>query len=281
MYPILAVVLMSWIAVPNSFSSNMYIFLSGNDPRELTVRNNLHYLPVNSNRVRDKIPDHSSMLFHSFFDSANVPIPTYYQNFSLPTSLSNDTIINTEYFNKLFDSMIHCLPSRHYPQFLMQLLSSRPFDPVSIIQLVVFIMFLLLLASRISHLSSITNNTFTTTRRMPPRCLHDTLIMTTKQLLFILFSFSVMIVSGQTTTPTGQPSQQPTLEPTNQPSQQPSQQPTIEPTNQPSQQPSKQPSSLPSQQPSEQPTMRPSAQPSRQPSSGPTNQPSSVSDYCL
>ena len=85
------------------------------------------------------------------------------------------------------------------------------------------------------------------------------------------FVIYVFLVGQPTMNPSRQPSSQPSAQPVMRPSSQPSQQPTM----QPSGQPSRQPTSQPSQQPSAQPSMRPSRQPSGQPTHQPTRQPTS------
>ena len=83
--------------------------------------------------------------------------------------------------------------------------------------------------------------------------------------------------------PTQQPSSRPSMEPTTQPSEQPSMQPSSRPSTQPIGQPSCQPSeqptsnpTRPSSQPTEQPSNQPSSRPSTQPSEQPSRQPSST-----
>ena len=72
----------------------------------------------------------------------------------------------------------------------------------------------------------------------------------------------------------GQPSEQPTEQPSMQPSEQPTSRPSRQPTSQPSRQPTEQPTSQPSRDPTNQPTSQPSEQPSSKPSRQPTEQPS-------
>ena len=126
---------------------------------------------------------------NSFYDISDVPL--LLQDLLAPYLPTFGVYLLTENFNCLVDSAIYCRMlqfSTHSSS------SSQPFSLASIFQLVVSVLFLFFSIGQVVHWLSMRHNACTITRRMPPRCLSET--MTTKQLLFILLSLSVMTVSG-------------------------------------------------------------------------------------
>ena len=138
---------------------------------------------------------------NSFYNSSDVPLSLqdllapYLPTLGVSISISNNMIANmfilTENFNNSVGSAIHC----PMLQFSTHSSSSQSFGLASIVQLVVSVLFLFFSIGRFVRWFSMRHNACTITRRMPSRCLSE--IMTTKQLLFILLSLSVMTVSGR------------------------------------------------------------------------------------
>ena len=108
-----------------------------------------------------------------------------------------------------------------------------------------------------------------------PLLRHEHLLGTCRMRLMLwILAVSCIRVKATNGDPTGQPSMQPSQHPSTQPSIHPSRQPTRIPSRQPTSNPSNQPSIQPSSRPSHQPSSRPSHQPSSRPTHQPSSRPS-------